>query len=533
MERRVTRQDGNLPRWAGTLFSIVHYMHSGFPQYIVLSPRRALLFVFLCSAVLGHIGPTKTAFAQDNEGGSELDAASSDAESGGTNQDTGSPPPEVESSQVGETDPADPEVVIGTDSVTIGGRSFAAGCVLGSLTVVHDGAFYGHCTGQLVRIDLSTGNVARMMTSRITTDLFVRGDEVWVEFDRTDAQRVVAANTESPSVEREAPENRAPREGGASALHAAEVPAEGTEVPVEGTEVPAEGTDEIVVISFDGGVARVSGGSALSLRQSVRFIDRESGEIVVGSVRNFEGDVALVRINYGEIVSVGSRGTPSAEAPTGSYMMPQTPDRFRVSAVLSGAFGVSEAGGGGAGLTLDASYRLPFGLSFRGLIWPIHVNSSGVGFNAHGFVGFDMPQFAVAFGIGMMMFTPDNGADSARVRGMGTSVAANLRVGSPDGLFFETFIALVHDGTRFQFGGGRGKFQFPLGHRASAYLLAEGDLGFRIVGQAGVRFLVRGWSDDNPVFLHFGIGGGAYGYGYSLSSGVLGPVLRFGVETHL
>lgn len=456
--------------------------------------------------------PANTAFAQ-GEGATGLDSAGGAGDDAGTDDVSA---PEVESSQVGD---GGGSIELTSGGVIVNGREYSAGCALGALTFVTDGALYGHCAGQVVRIELASGEVSRMATDRMPTDFFVRSGAVWVELDRSDAVRFSAAAPSAARVEEPTQD--------VQTIQAAS-PAQ----PRETSE--AADDDPIVVLSFTTGIARVSNGDRLSLRESVRFIDAENGDMVVGSVRDFEGEVALVQLNYGESISVGSVGAPSDDAPTGSFAMPNTPDRFRITATLNGAIGVSVDGGGGAGLTVDARYRFPFGLSLRGLIWPIHVNSTGVGFNAHALVGFDMPQFGMSVGMGMMLFSPERDfVDGSVTRGIGTSIAASLRVGSLDGISFEALMTMVHNGDRFQFGGGRGRVSFRLSQRAWVYALAEGDVGARVVAHFGVRYLLRGWSNDNPVFLQFGLGGGFYDYSDTLNEDLIGPSLHVGIETHL
>jgi hypothetical protein len=343
-------------------------------------------------------------------------------------------------------------------------------------------------------------------TSGSVEGLFLRGDEVWVDVQRREAQPLSQMTpTLAPSTV-----------GGAGTSVA---PSLALAAPVDGS-VRAVKDDEVTV-SF-GSRQGLRNGAHVELFERLPVPGGGEREIslAVGEVVEVSSEVAQVRLGMGEAVPARALARATTRARTESIA---APPRFGGITIVEGgvrphltvgALGVAVLSDFAVTYLGESCYFARLELKPLGGIWSAKT-TTGV-FAGHALLGYDHQFFALGAGIGVVRAARGEWREDGRNSdaynisadmGAALSVKQMARLGSRDGLFLSVDNAFVLGGRRWHYAFVDIAVQIPLGK--GRWLALDGSGGglarFMQVG-LGLRRLVYGTGGPRSLFLRPSVG---------------------------
>jgi hypothetical protein len=359
--------------------------------------------------------------------------------------------------------------------------------------------------------------------------LFLRGEEVWVDVQRREAQPLSQLKpVAAPSAVADAPTT-----GGAALV-----------APVDGA-VRAVKDDEVTVTFGSRQGLRNGAHVELFERRPVAGGGERELSLAVGEVVEVAGDVAQVRLGLGEAVPAGTLARATTRARTESIA---APPRFGGITIVEGgvrpyltigALGVAVLSDFAATYLGESSYFARLELKPLGGIWSAKTTTSV--FAGHALLGYDHQFFAVGAGIGLVRaargeWKTDAGSTDGYLvpadMGAALSVKQMARLGSRDGLYLSVDNAFVLGGRRWHYAFVDVAVQIPLGK--GRWLTLDGSGGglarFMQVG-LGLRRLVYGTGGPHSLFLRPSVGVAAVsGDKYVESDFFYGPMVGLHAE---
>jgi hypothetical protein len=339
----------------------------------------------------------------------------------------------------------------------------------------------------------------RLRTPGTAHALFLRGDEVWVEFSRLEARPLRELALESAplaSVEQLA----APPP---KAVPAAPAPATS---PADGAVLGQHG----LAVSVALGAVDVRTGDHVELFTATA--DGEETSHAVGTVTRLARERADVEVGLGEIVPAGGRARATRRDTTANLVAPP-----RVPRLLHLEGGISPylpIGNLGLGALADASVTYAFErplyvraeLSPMGLI--LSKESDAGVLTGHVLAGYDHNYFAVGLGLGLLMGNRSSLYEWGRSGAAPVlSVKQATRLGARDGLNVRVDTTFALAAEQWQFAAVEVNAQIPLGARTWLTLGGGGGEASRYArGSLGLRRLVYGHGGSGSLFVSPSVG---------------------------